>query len=95
MAGASTPANPGTPTTAPARKGIPGLDPAKVIHYRSKATGQEAEFLQEAGVRLESVAAILAALALGHVPADMDVVLPPVIAVLDDAAKFVHLAGDQ
>jgi hypothetical protein len=36
MAGASTPANPGTPTTAPACKGIPGLVSANVIHCRSR-----------------------------------------------------------
>jgi len=92
MAGASTPANPGTTSTAPACKGTPGLGPS--IECRSRATGQESEYLVEAAARLESVTALLTTIALDHVQADIGEVLPPVIAVLDDTARFVHLAGE-
>jgi hypothetical protein len=37
MTGASTPASPGTPTTAPACKATRRLGPANVIHCRSRS----------------------------------------------------------
>jgi hypothetical protein len=85
----------GTTRQPDAVEGTRRPGPVDDIHTRSKATGQEAEFLAEAGARLESVTSILTAMALGHVPADAGELLPPVIAVLDDAARFVHLAGDE
>jgi hypothetical protein len=96
MAGASTPANPGTPTTAPACDGTPRPGPATVIECRSRATGQEAEFLAEAAQRLEAVSSLLAGAALGHVGAgDLVDAVTPLVAVLDDAARYVHLAGQE
>jgi hypothetical protein len=65
------------------------------VHTRSRASGQEAEFLHEAAQRLESVSSLLSAAALGHVaPGDLADAVPPIIAVLDDAARFVGLAGE-
>jgi hypothetical protein len=67
-----------------------------VINFRSAATGQNAEFLHEAATRFEAVTSLLSAAAVGHVePGDITEALPPMIAVLDDAARFVHLAGEQ
>jgi hypothetical protein len=66
-----------------------------MIHYRSKATGQEAEFLHEAAQRLEAVTSLLSAAALGHIaPGDFAEVVPPIIAVLDDAARFIDQASE-
>jgi hypothetical protein len=65
-----------------------------MTRHRSKASGQEAKFLREAEVRMEAAASILSAVAFGHVATDIDDVIVPVIAVIDDAAKFVHLAGE-
>jgi hypothetical protein len=63
---------------------------------RSKATGEEARFLTEASQRLESVTSLLAAAALEHVaPGDLVECVPPIIAVLDDCARFVRLAGEE
>jgi hypothetical protein len=66
-----------------------------MIHYRSKATGQEAEFLREASQRLEAVASLLSAVALGHIAVgDLADAVPPMIGVLDDAARFIDQAGE-
>ena len=63
---------------------------------RSAATGEHAEFLHEAAQRLEAVSSLLAAAAVGHVaPSELANSLPPIVAVIDDAARFVHLAGEQ
>jgi hypothetical protein len=65
------------------------------IHTRSRATGQEAEFLHEAAQRLETVTSLLSAAALDHIaPGDLGEAVPAIIAVLDAAARFVHLAGE-
>ena len=62
----------------------------------AKATGQEAEFLRETVQRLDAVSSLLAAAALGYVaPGDLADSLAPLIAVLDDAARFIELAGGQ
>lgn len=91
MAGECTPASPAS--TPSGHNGTAGLAPN--LEHRARATGTEAGFLAEAGVRLESVSSLLSALALGHTRADIGDVLPPVIAVLDDAARFVDLAGEE
>jgi hypothetical protein len=89
MAGASTPANPGTPTTAPCAKGTPGPEPATVIHLRSRATGQEAENLVEAARRVDAVASVLASVLVDHATAADGLVLP-LVKLLDDALRLVE-----
>jgi hypothetical protein len=94
MAGARTPASPGTPTTAPASKGTPGPGSAVAAHQRSEATGDEAGYLREAHRRLDSVAGVLSAAAVGHIgPEDLVGSLAPIVALVDQAARLVALAG--
>jgi hypothetical protein len=86
----------GTTRQPDAVEGTRRPGPVDDIEHRAKATGQEAEFLAEAGHRLESVTSLLSAAALGHVAlGDLADAVPPIIAVLDDAARFVHLAGER
>ena len=73
------------------RSNVVGTAP---IECRAAATGEHAEFLMEAAQRLEAVSSLLAAGVLGHVAAgDLADSIPPLIAVIDDAAKFVQQAG--
>jgi hypothetical protein len=66
-----------------------------MIHACTAATGERAEFLHEAAQRLETVTSLLSAAALGHVASgDLVEAVPALIAVLDAAARFVHLAGE-
>ena len=94
-AGASTPASPEPTTTRPVAQNSSGPGPA--LHIRdAKATGQEAQFLHEAAQRLEAVSTLLAAAALEHVaPGDLVDTVTPLITVIDDAARFVNLAGGE
>jgi hypothetical protein len=94
---ARKPGRPGGTTQQPdAVEATRRSGPLTDIACRSRATGQEAEYLTEAAARLEAVTSVLAGAALGHLGAgDLAESVTPLIAVLDAAARFVALAGDQ